>query len=218
MMIFLIPTLTATFKELNVELPFSTKVVIAVSDFFVLHGLVSALILVISVIVLIWFTRLPTGRRWLHNLVLHLPVIGYLAKEFNAAVIMRTTSALITAGVSMIETLRITDRVVQNVYYKKVMVEAVEKVQKGIALSAVLQAHEKLFPVLASEMVLVGEETGDLPGMLMAGAVFFEDEVDQATKNLSTIIEPVLMIFIGLAVGFFAISMIGPLYSLSDAI
>ena len=118
----------------------------------------------------------------------------------------------------MIETLRITDRVVQNVYYKKVMVEAVEKVQKGIALSAVLQAHEKLFPVLASEMVLVGEETGDLPGMLMAGAVFFEDEVDQATKNLSTIIEPVLMIFIGLAVGFFAISMIGPLYSLSDAI
>ena len=98
------------------------------------------------------------------------------------------------------------------------MIEALEKVQKGIPLSIIFSAHQNLFPIFVSEMSAVGEETGKMPEMLLKGALFFEDGVDQVTKNLSTIIEPVLMIIIGIAVGFFAISMIGPMYSLSNAI
>ena len=118
----------------------------------------------------------------------------------------------------MIRTIEITERVVQNHHYKAVMKEAAEKMQKGISLSAVFEAHQNLFPVFVEEVSAVGEETGKLPDMLLKGAIFYEEEVDQVTKNLSTIIEPALMVVIGIAVGFFAISIIGPMYSLSDAI
>lgn len=91
-------------------------------------------------------------------------------------------------------------------------------VEKGGTLSAVFKSHEDIFPILVGEMAEVGEETGNLPAMLLKGAVFFEDEVEQATKNLSTIIEPALMVVIGIFVGFFAISMLGPMYSLSETI
>jgi type IV pilus assembly protein PilC len=98
------------------------------------------------------------------------------------------------------------------------LANAAEKVQKGVTLGALLSERPDLFPVFAIEMTSVGEETGKLPEMLLRGAEFFESEVDQATKNLSTIIEPVLMVLIGIAVGFFAVSMLGPMYSLSSAI
>lgn len=217
MMVFLVPTLTQTFKELEVELPLSTQIVVAISDFMTANIVTSLGGLVVLAVAVVSYVRTSTGRRHWHYLLLHLPVISELTRKVNSAIIMRTISSLIQSGVSMIDTLKITHRVVQNTYYKSVISEAIEKVQKGVGLSTVLSGHEKLFPVLVGEMALVGEETGDLPSMLMNGAVFFEEEVDQATKNLSTIIEPVLMVIIGIAVGFFAISMIGPIYSLSDA-
>ena len=95
---------------------------------------------------------------------------------------------------------------------------AVDKISKGSTLSSIFQANEKIYPVLVGEMTEVGEETGNLAGMLLKGTTFFEEEVEQATKNLSTLIEPALMIVIGIAVGFFAVSMLGPMYSLSDKI
>ncbi len=218
MMTFLVPTLTATFSEFEIELPLSTRVVIAVSDWLSANTLLAGLIflMLLGVVIFAWRTR--RGQQIWSYIVIRLPVIGPLARQFNAAVFMRTASALITSGVSMVETLKITERVIQNYYYKEALREAVEKVQTGIGLSAVIVAKGRLFPVLVGEMAMVGEETGNLPGMLMNGAEFFEDEVDQATKNLSTIIEPALMVLIGVAVGFFAISMIGPMYSLSSAI
>ena len=149
---------------------------------------------------------------------MHVPFINNLTRQSNSATVLRTISSLIAAGVSMTETIEITARVVQNHYYREVLIEAYDKVQKGFSLSAVFAAHQNLFPIFASEMAAVGEETGQLPELLLKGALFFEDEVDQVTKNLSTVIEPVLMIVIGVAVGFFAISMIGPMYSLSNAI
>ena len=98
------------------------------------------------------------------------------------------------------------------------MREALIKVQKGSSLSSVFNDNAKLFPVFAIELTAVGEETGKLPEMLLQGAIFYEEEVDQVTKNISSVIEPILMIVIGIAVGFFAISMLGPMYSLTSAI
>ena len=111
-----------------------------------------------------------------------------------------------------------TERVVQNYYYKQALIEALAKVQKGIALSVIFSAHQNLFPIFTSEISAVGEETGKLPEMLLKGAVFFEEEADQVTKNLATIIEPILIVVMGLTVGFFAVSIFGPIYSLSNAI
>lgn len=218
MMIFLIPTLSATFRELNVPLPLSTRLVIGLSDFLVNYILLVLIGLVFAITLLMWLPKTKKGKKFIDASLLRLPFINNLTRQVNSAVIMRTTSSLVSAGVSLTKTMEVTEKVVQNYFYKQVMVEALDKVQKGIPLSVIFSAHQNLFPIFASEMSAVGEETGKLPELLLKGALFFEDEVDQVTKNLSTIIEPVLMVIIGLAVGFFAISMIGPMYSLSNAI
>jgi len=218
MMIFLIPTLSATFRELNVPLPLSTRIVIGLSDFLVNNIFLVLIGFVFLVAILLWLPKTAPGKKMTDNLLLRLPLINNLTRQVNSAVIMRTISSLVSAGVSLTKTMEVTKKVVQNYYYKQVMIEALEKVQKGIPLSIIFSAHQNLFPIFVSEMSAVGEETGKMPEMLLKGALFFEDGVDQVTKNLSTIIEPVLMIIIGIAVGFFAISMIGPMYSLSNAI
>jgi len=218
MMVFLIPTLTATFRELGTELPLSTRVVIAVSDFLVNYFAWALGGLAAFALLFTYILRTEKGREAKDKIILKLPLFGELSRKINSAVVMRTTASLVSAGVSMIKTLEITQKVVQNRSYRKVLVEATEKVQKGLSLSEVFKNHEELFPIFVGEMSSVGEETGKLPEMLLKGAVFFEDEVDQVTKNLSTVIEPILMVIIGLAVGFFALSMLGPMYSLSDVI
>ncbi len=218
MMVFMVPTLSATFKDLNVALPLSTRMIIGVSDFLKNHYLVFALAVILVVTVFSFWLKTPKGKKALDFVVLRLPIFGNLVREYNSAVIMRTISSLITAGVSMTKSIEITGNVIQNSFYKPVMVGAVTDIQKGILLSAVFEKQEKLFPVFVSELAEVGEETGNLPQMLEKGAVFYENEIDQATKNLSTIIEPLLMIVIGAAVGFFVVAMIGPMYSLTSAI
>lgn len=218
MMIFLVPTLSATFRELGVPLPLSTRLVIGTSDFLV-NNLLSVIIFIFLLGGLFYlFARSPLGQRSLDRFLLFLPVFGRLTKSANSATVLRTISSLVSAGVSMGRALEITARVVNNYYYQRVIQQAQAKVEKGSPFSLILAQHEELFPVFASEMTAVGEETGRLSDLLLKGAEFFEEEVDQATKNLATVIEPFLMVIIGLAVGLFAISMIGPMYSLSNAI
>lgn len=217
MMTFLIPTLTATFRELGTELPLSTRLVIALSDFMVNYFLLLVLALLTLVISLFYALKTERGREILGAVILKSPLFGDMSRKINSAIVMRTVSSLISAGVSMTKTIEISQKVVQNRSFRKVLTEAQEKIQKGIPLSEVFKIHEELFPIFVGEMTTVGEETGKLPEMMMKGALFFEDEVDQVTKNLSSVIEPILMVIIGLAVGLFALSMIGPMYSLSEA-
>ena len=106
----------------------------------------------------------------------------------------------------------------QNTFYKDVMLRTEEVVEKGEALSTVFEKETKLYPVFVSEMISVGEETGKLATMLIGVANFYENEVEQKTKDLSTIIEPILMVVIGAGVGFFALAMISPIYSISEGI
>ena len=218
MMIFLVPNLTAIFKEMGAELPLSTRVVIAVSNLLSQHTLLAIGGLLAVIFGLIAFFRSARGKLASDYLAIHLPLIHPIVHEVNGAVTMRTLASLLSSGVGMVEALNITGRVIQNHYYQTILAAGVAAVEKGKPLSAVFKAHENLYPVLVGEMIEVGEETGKLSELLLKGALFYEDEVAQATKNLSTIIEPLLMVFIGIAVGFFAVSMIGPIYSLSDAL
>ncbi|MEK7610643.1 MAG: type II secretion system F family protein [Patescibacteria group bacterium] len=218
MMIFLVPNITSLFKELNVELPLSTRLVVGLSNFLVNHYLL-ALFLVLSVVAgFLRGRRTARGRRWLAWLALRFPLVGPIVRQYNSALITRTLSSLIAAGVSLIEALTITERVSQNHYYQQMLIIAGGQVEKGQTLSVLFHQEEKLFPPLVGELAEVGEETGKLSDMLLRAAHFYEDEVDQATKNLSTVIEPLLMIVIGVAVGFFAISMLGPIYSLTESL
>lgn len=156
--------------------------------------------------------------KYIDYIVIKLPVIGTLAKELNTARTTRTISSLLGSGVSIIRAVEIAEDVVQNIYYKKVLNEVRTAVEKGAPFSRVFEQNSKLYPVMMSEMVQVGEETGKLSEMLSEIAVFYETEIENKTKNLSTIIEPILMVVIGAVVGFFAISMISPLYSILGSI
>jgi type IV pilus assembly protein PilC len=214
MLVFVVPTLTKVFKDFGTELPASTKFIIAVSDAAANHPII-LLVSMATISAGLWF--LFNAKRMQHTkdtIVLRLPVIGEIVKEVNAARTARTLSSLLASGVEMTRALSITQEVLQNGYYKEVLARAGVAVQKGEALSTIFKAETKLYPIMLGEMMAVGEETGALTSMLNDVAIFYEEEVDEKTKDLSTIIEPVLMVFIGGAVGFFAVSMIQPMYGL----
>lgn len=218
MMIYVMPTITSTFVKMNVALPLTTRILIGMSDFMANHGMLALLGFAGVVGTFVWFGHTTIGRSFFHRALLHLPVIGILAKQTNSAYTGRTLSSLLAAGVDVIGAIEITKDVIQNVHYKAILDEAAQKVEKGSPLSEVFIAHENLYPILVGEMIAVGEETGQISNMLTELATFYETEVEQKTKDLSTIIEPVLMVLIGATVGFFALAMIAPIYSIGDSI
>lgn len=214
MFAFVVPTLAGTFKELGVVLPLSTQILIWVGDFFSNNLLLTFILLLVFVFLGIKLLHAKFMARYFDFIFLKIPVIGTLVKELNTARTARTMSSLLFSGVSIIRAIEITEDVVQNIFYKKVLQKAAIATEKGAPFGKVFSANPDLYPVMMSEMIEVGEETGKLSDMLLQIAVFYEEEIENKTKNLSTIIEPILMIFIGSFVGFFAISMISPLYSI----
>ena len=218
MLMFVVPTLTATFKELGVELPKSTQLIVSLSEFLVKYKVLLLPVFILIIFFLSLFFKTKRGKRILDFTFLHIPVIGELVKKTNSAYTTRTLSSLLSAGVDILEALSITKDVVQNSYYKEVIQQAGERIQKGEPLSVSFSEAEHLYPILVGEIMEVGEETGKLSDMILEVALFYEGEVDSATKNMSTIIEPFLMIVVGVVVGFFAIAMISPTYSLMEGI
>jgi type IV pilus assembly protein PilC len=182
------------------------------------HTLLVISTLIGSIVGFLYSLKTKWGIVVVSWIVVRLPVIGNLAKETNAARTARTLSSLLDSGVDVMRSIEITEEVLQNVFYKKILAEARARVEKGTALSETFIENSKLFPILVGEMILVGEETGQIAGMLGELATYYETEVERKTKDLSTIIEPLLMVVIGGSVGFFALALIAPIYSISDSI
>jgi type IV pilus assembly protein PilC len=218
MLIYVVPTLTSTFTQLGVHIPLATRIIVALSNFMVTHIILVLTVLVIFVTGGILFVRSRLGNRVVLACALHLPVIRELVRETYTARASRTLSSLLSAGVPVLEALSITKEVVHAEVFAKVVQEAEEHVKKGELLSTSFTENTKLYPILMSDMLAVGEETGKVAEMLKQIAEFYEQNVAEKTKDLSTIIEPVLMLFIGAFVGVFAVAMIAPIYQLSSAV
>lgn len=218
MMIFVVPTLIKTFQEVGADLPASTKLIIGLSNFLSHHTILFVLCVLAFGVGIYFIFKIKKVSEVFDSVILKLPVIGVIAKEMNSARTTRTLGSLLSSGVDISRAITITRDVVQSHPYKLLLEEARLKVEKGAPLSSIIKGNTNLYPVMVGEMMEVGEETGKLTDMLHDIATFYEDEVDAKTKDLSTVIEPMLMIFIGAAVGFFAISMISPMYSLVDNI
>ncbi len=218
MLIYVVPTLTATFTSLNVELPLATRVIVALSNFMVDHVVIVALLIIFSIGGMIFFIRSNVGSAIILRIALHLPIIGDLVRETYAARTARTLSSLLSSAVPVLEALSITAEVVHAPLFARVIEEAEVKVKKGEPLSTAFIENPKLYPILMGDMLAVGEETGKVDEMLRRTAEFYEEDVSERTKDLSTVIEPVLILLIGLFVGVFAVAMIAPIYSLSSAI
>jgi type IV pilus assembly protein PilC len=218
MMIVVVPTLAQTFAEMETSLPPATQFVIAISNFLVQYTVVALALIVIVIGAIYGALKMPWGKRSVDFVLLYVPVIGQMVREVNAARTSRTLSSLISSGVDVISALDIVYEVVQNSFFRTVIENAKVSVGQGEPLSAAFTRREDLYPAFVGEMMAVGEETGQTAEMLKRLAVFYEEEVDRKTKDMSTIIEPFLMLLIGSAVGFFAYAMITPIYSLSQAI
>ena len=216
MMIYVVPTLLNIFKETETELPATTKVIIFVSDTLQNYGIFVLLGFIVLAGLFCWAVKTPKGKKAFDYFILHIPAIGGIVSKINMARFSRTLSSMIASGVSIVKALEIISGTLGNTYYKNSVKEACKDVQKGIALSEVIGRYDKLYHPLMIHMIEVGEETGTTEDTLKQVAEFYEEEIDQITSNLSSIIEPALMLIIGAAVGFFAVSMIQPMYSVME--
>jgi len=218
MLIIVVPQLSETFVDLGVQLPFTTRTIITIGNFLAKFWYLIPLIIFGLVFCAQIFSKTKSGKRLLDTIFIKTPFISSLVKQINSAYTVRTLSSLIASGIPLVRALEVTAGTLSNGYYKEAINEAAEQVRKGAKLSEALKRHENIYSVLVNQMVEVGEETGETSGVLEKLAEFFEEEVANATKNLSVIIEPALMLVIGAIVGFFAISIIQPIYSMMSAI
>jgi type IV pilus assembly protein PilC len=217
MMTFVVPQLTAVFSDTQAALPASTTLIINSSNFMAGHKLVVLFSTLFIFAAIFIFFKLKAGKKAAAFLFLKVPIIKNIVVKVNNARFARIYGSLLRSGVPVTESLKIISETLTNLYYQEAFVKIGFEVQKGKPLHNELAAYPKLFPVLLIQMVEVGEETGKTVDVLTGLAKFYEEEIDQLTKNLSSIIEPVLMVLIGTAVGFFAISMILPMYSIMDS-
>jgi type IV pilus assembly protein PilC len=218
MLVVVVPKLAETFKELEIQLPLTTKIVISLGTFLEKNFLILLILFIFSIFFLLQFLKTKIGKRIFDRISLSLPVFSSLVKKSNSASTARSLSSLISAGVSLPKALEITANTLGNVFYKEALLEAIEKVKKGEKLSESLKPYQKLYSLTLISMIEVGEETGETSEILSKIADFYESEVSDTAKNLTSIIEPILMLIVGIAVGFFAVSMLQPMYSMIGAI
>lgn len=214
MMIMVVPQLKSIFGDLGVELPVTTRAIIATSDFLTEFWWAFLASLPFFIYGTKKFLDTSRGEKGLAFVVLHVPLFRTLSKKINNAGFSRTLSSLISGGVPILEALKIVSETLTNVYYRESLVMAADEIKKGKNLYQILGEHPNLYTPLMLEMIQVGEESGKLSELLSRVAEFYEGEVTDTTDNMSSIIEPILMIFIGGAVGFFAISIMQPIYGM----
>lgn len=218
MLILVVPKLSQVFTDLGVELPMTTRLVIVFGAFLAKFWYTLPLVVIFLIILFRLVLKTKIGKLAFDTFILKIPVFSPIIKKTNSAHTIRTLSSLIAAGVPIVRSLEIVSNSLSNVNYKKAISQAAEKVRKGGKLSEVLKGYENIYSNLIIQMIEVGEETGETANILEKLADFFEEEVSNATKNLSAIIEPILMLIIGAVVGFFAISMVQPIYSMLEVI
>lgn len=218
MVVFIIPKITDIFTQSNVELPATTRAIIGLSDFFINHGVLVAIGMVGLIVVIILILKQPSGRRIYYSLLLKLPIAGPIIKKINLAKFCRTFSSLIKTDIPIASAFTITAQVLGNGPYAESLNNSLVDLKTGTNVTNILKKYPHLYPPIVIQMSSAGEETGSLGEIFAEIADFYEDEIDQTMKNLPAIIEPVLILILGVAVGVMAISIITPMYSLTNSI
>lgn len=220
LMLFVIPQIGTILKDLggeDAELPLLTNIMLGISAFTLAYWWIILPVAIFGVFMLLRYLKTPIGKKMFHTFILKVPAINGVIKKVIVARFARTFSALNGAGVSILETLTVTAHALGNVVYEQALLDAVDEVKNGKQLSQILEA-DNLFPAIVAQMLAVGEETGQTDTVLVKVAEFYEEEVDTAIASLSSIIEPVMIVIMGSAVGLIAASVMGPIASLSQNI
>ncbi|NTW62122.1 type II secretion system F family protein [Candidatus Saccharibacteria bacterium] len=220
LMIFIVPEIGKIIKDLggaDAQLPMLTQVMLTISGAITTYWYLIFGVMVGAGFALTTYVRTPKGKYQFHSLILKTPIIKIIVMKNAVAHFARTFSALIEAGVAVLEALNVTSRAVGNKVFEKALLEAEVKVKNGKTLSSVIEANP-LFPAIVSQMLLVGEETGQTDKVFVKVAEFYEEEVDDAIVGISSIIEPVMILIMGSMVGLIAASVMLPIASLSQTI
>lgn len=214
--IFVLPKLTRMFKNFKVELPITTQILIKFSDFMDNYGLYFFFGMIALFIFLYWFVRLKKIKPITHLLLLKIPVVKVFSKNYNLSMFYRSLSVLLISGTTIDDALVICSKTVNNVTYQNFILHLHKKIKGGENLYDLLLKSPKLFPPTDTQIINVGEESGTLSDSLAYTASIREEELNDLTKNLSTILEPLLFIFLGVIVAILALSIIAPIYSITQ--
>lgn len=216
MMIFVIPRLTSLYDEFNAELPLPTKILIGMSDLAIKFWPLTIASVIGGFYLFQEFKKTEKGRLYVDQLQFKIPIIGELQKQVILTELTSTLSLMTGAGVSILEGLNITAEVVGNVVMSNAIKDVSRQVEKGFPVSFAFAKHPEAFPFILSQMIAVGEETGKMEEVLAKVSHVFEVEADQKVKGLTAAIEPIVMVILGLGVGFLVIAIILPIYNLTS--
>lgn len=213
MVTFVIPNLNLFFSSFTAELPIYTRILLSSGSFLSDRWYLLIILPLFLVVFISLMLRIKLTRNLIETILLKSPIISPIIKKKNSAVLIRSLSSLTSAGISINRSLEICSRIVTNHHFVDAIIEAEERIKKGEKLSNALKIYENIFPFGVIEMVEVGEETGKTADILKKLAEFYEQEVINSVEKLTNLIEPALIIVIGLGVAFFAIAIIEPMYS-----
>lgn len=216
--LFVLPKILPLFRSLNMTLSLPTKILIFLAEMFQSYGGRIVAGTIVFLIFFFWFVQREFMKHILHRAYLYVPIIKGMVVNINMAMFTRTLGMLLESGISIDQGLRITVASTENYAYRAIAATTVYEVQNGKKLSDVLALYPRYFPLMTSRMIGMGERTGTLSSSLMYLAEYYESEVESALKDISTIIEPVMLIFIGGIVGTVAIAIIGPIYSIAGSV
>ncbi|MBE5894954.1 MAG: type II secretion system F family protein [Lachnospiraceae bacterium] len=217
MMTFVIPTFMEMFADLDTELPAVTMAIVHISDFFVAWWWLMIIIGAALFVGIKAYAATDAGKEVTSGLALKIPVLGGVKTKSACARLGRTLCTLLAAGVSMVDALEITGKSMENMYYKRAMKEAKEQVMRGVPLSRPLKTCG-LFPPMVVHMVSIGEETGNIEVMLENVAEYYEEDVQIATEQMMTLMEPIIIIVMAFVVGFLVIGVMSPMLTLYDSL
>ncbi|MFA6274114.1 MAG: type II secretion system F family protein [Candidatus Paceibacterota bacterium] len=217
MFVVVIPKLSAIILDSGQAVPFFTQVIIWLSNFFVNYGF---LVIIFLVLVGIWLWRLSAtekGKAYLDKIKLSTPAVGNLYKKLYLSRMADNMDTMLTSGIPIVRSIDITAEVVGSRVYKNILKETADGVKSGLALSAAFEKHPEIPPILI-QMVKVGEETGSLGNILKTLADFYKREVDDAVDTLVGMIEPIMIVVLGLGVGLLLVSVLMPIYNMAGSI
>jgi len=216
MMIFVIPRLTSLYSDFNATLPLPTLILIGISNFAIKFWYLMLIVIGGGTYAFGLYRATPSGKRRVDALIFKIPVIGELQKQVVLTELTRTLSLMVGAGVPILEALTITSDVISNALISDALKDAARQVEKGFPIAFSFARHPDAFPFILSQMIAVGEETGKMDEVLSKVSHIFEVESDEKVKGLTAAIEPIVMVLLGLGVGFLVIAVILPIYNLTS--
>ena len=213
MSILVVPKFAEMFEDMGTEMPGMTAAIVNFSDFILHKWYIVLLIIAVLAFIIVSFARSDAGKHFFGRLVIKLPIFGKLVVKSTSASFARTISTLVSAGVPLSEAIDITGRSLNNVLFQEALQNAKQRVEQGSNLSEPIEACG-LFPPMVAQMIRIGEETGNVDGMLVKAADYFEEEVEIATGSLTSMIEPLIIVVLGAIVAFLVMALYMPMMSM----